>query len=97
MRIVDEVWPYAQVQALIAGADVLVSLHRAEGFGLTPAEAMALGTPVLATAFSGVLDFLDEDLRRDGPLSPDVRRGPPRASIAARAGPTRTSTPPPRA
>jgi len=59
VRIVDEVWPYADVQALIAGADVLVSLHRAEGFGLTPAEAMALGTPVLATAWSGVLDFID--------------------------------------
>ena len=61
VRIVDEVWPYADVQSLIAGADVLVSLHRAEGFGLTPAEAMALGTPVLATAFSGVLDFMDAD------------------------------------
>jgi glycosyltransferase involved in cell wall biosynthesis len=60
VRIVDEVWPYAEVKRLIAGADALVSLHRAEGFGLTPAEAMALGTPVLATAFSGVLDFLDE-------------------------------------
>jgi glycosyltransferase involved in cell wall biosynthesis len=60
VRIVDEVWPYADVLSLIAGADVLVSLHRAEGFGLTPAEAMALGTPVLATAFSGVLDFMDE-------------------------------------
>jgi len=60
VRIVDETWPYAEVQALIAGADVLVSLHRAEGFGLTPAEAMALGTPVLATAWSGVLDFMDE-------------------------------------
>lgn len=60
VRIVDEVWDYADVQALIAGADVLISLHRAEGFGLTPAEAMAIGTPVLATAFSGVLDFLDE-------------------------------------
>ncbi|THD70132.1 glycosyltransferase family 4 protein [Phenylobacterium sp.] len=60
VRIVDEVWPYSEVQSLIAGADVLVSLHRAEGFGLTPAEAMALGTPVLATAFSGVLDFMDE-------------------------------------
>jgi glycosyltransferase involved in cell wall biosynthesis len=61
VRIVDEVWPYEQVKALIAGADVLVSLHRAEGFGLTPAEAMALGTPVLATAFSGVMDFMDEE------------------------------------
>ena len=60
VRIIDAVWPYADVQALIAGADVLVSLHRAEGFGLTAAEAMALGTPVLATAWSGVLDFIDE-------------------------------------
>ncbi|HEY3948938.1 glycosyltransferase [Phenylobacterium sp.] len=60
VRVVDEVWPYAQVQSLIAGADVLVSLHRAEGFGLTPAEALALGTPVVATGWSGVLDFLDE-------------------------------------
>jgi glycosyltransferase involved in cell wall biosynthesis len=60
VRIIDEVWRYDQVQSLIAGADVLVSLHRAEGFGLTPAEAMALATPVVATAFSGVLDFMDE-------------------------------------
>ncbi len=70
VRIVDEVWPYAQVQSLIAGADVLVSLHRAEGFGLTPAEAMALGTPVLATAFSGVLDFMDESCAVMVPYSP---------------------------
>jgi glycosyltransferase involved in cell wall biosynthesis len=61
VRIVDEAWPYPDVLSLIAGADVLVSLHRAEGFGLTPAEAMALGTPVLATAWSGVLDFMDAD------------------------------------
>jgi glycosyltransferase involved in cell wall biosynthesis len=60
-RLIDAVWPYADVKRLIAGADVLISLHRAEGFGLTPAEALALGTPVLATAFSGVLDFLDDD------------------------------------
>ncbi|HEX2800978.1 MAG TPA: glycosyltransferase, partial [Phenylobacterium sp.] len=44
-RLIDEVWPYAEVKRLIAGADVLISLHRGEGFGLTPAEAMALGTP----------------------------------------------------
>jgi glycosyltransferase involved in cell wall biosynthesis len=61
VRIIDEVWPYARVKALIAGADALLSLHRAEGFGLTVAEAMALGTPAVATAFSGVLDFADED------------------------------------
>jgi glycosyltransferase involved in cell wall biosynthesis len=61
VRIVDEAWPYDEVKRLIAGADVLVSLHRAEGFGLTPAEAMALGTPVLATGWSGVMDFMDPD------------------------------------
>jgi glycosyltransferase involved in cell wall biosynthesis len=60
VRIVDETWPYDRVKALIAGADALVSLHRAEGFGLTPAEAMALGCPVVATGYSGVLDFMDE-------------------------------------
>lgn len=60
VRLIDETWPYGEVQALIAGADVLISLHRAEGFGLTPAEAMALGCPVIATGFSGVLDFMDE-------------------------------------
>lgn len=59
VRIVDETWPYDRVKALIAGADVLISLHRAEGFGLSPAEALALGTPVVATGFSGVADFLD--------------------------------------
>ena len=61
VRVIDAIWPYDEVQSLIAGADVLISLHRAEGFGLTSAEAMALGTPVLATAFSGVLDFMDVD------------------------------------
>ena len=70
VRIIDEVWPYGDVLSLIAGADVLVSLHRAEGFGLTPAEAMALGTPVVATGWSGVLDFLDESCALLVPFAP---------------------------
>ena len=45
--------------SLIAAADVLVSLHRSEGYGLHLAEAMAVGTPVIATAYSGPVDFLD--------------------------------------
>lgn len=60
VEIVDASWPYAEVLSLIASADVLMSLHRAEGFGLAMAEAMALGTPVIATAWSGNLDFMDE-------------------------------------
>jgi len=46
--------------SLIAEADSLVSLHRSEGYGLHLAEAMAAGTPIIATNYSGPVDFLDE-------------------------------------
>lgn len=45
---------------LTATADAYVSLHRAEGLGLTLAEAMSLGRPVIATGYSGNLDFMDD-------------------------------------
>lgn len=45
---------------LMSMADCYVSLHRSEGLGLTIAEAMALGVPTIATAYSGNLDFMDE-------------------------------------
>lgn len=50
-----------EVHALIKCADVFVSLHRAEGFGLTLAEAMLLGTPVIATNWSAPTEFMVED------------------------------------
>lgn len=46
-----------EVAALVAKADCYVSLHRSEGFGLTLADAMVLGTPVIATGYSGNMDF----------------------------------------
>jgi glycosyltransferase involved in cell wall biosynthesis len=46
---------------LTASADVILSLHRAEGFGLLLAEGMWLGKPVVATAWSGNMDFMDAD------------------------------------
>ncbi len=44
--------------ALTARCDCYVSLHRAEGFGLGMAEAMLLGKPVIATGYSGNLEFM---------------------------------------
>jgi glycosyltransferase involved in cell wall biosynthesis len=46
-----------EMNGLLDRADVYVSLHRSEGFGLGLAEAMYLGTPVIATAYSGNMDF----------------------------------------
>ena len=43
---------------LIHACDAYVSLHRSEGFGLTMAEAMLMGKPVIATNYSGNLDFM---------------------------------------
>ena len=40
-------------------ADCYVSLHRAEGFGLGLAESMALGKPVIGTAYSGNMEFMN--------------------------------------
>ncbi len=41
--------------------DCFVSLHRSEGFGLGMAECMYLGKPVIATGYSGNLDFMNRD------------------------------------
>lgn len=49
-----------EVNSLMSAADVLVSLHRSEGFGLPVAEAMALGKPVIATNWSATAEFTDE-------------------------------------
>jgi glycosyltransferase involved in cell wall biosynthesis len=47
--------------ALLASCDCYVSLHRAEGFGLTLAEAIYFGCPVIGTGYSGNLDFMSEE------------------------------------
>jgi glycosyltransferase involved in cell wall biosynthesis len=47
--------------ALMASCDCYVSLHRAEGLGLTMAEAMALGKPVIATAYGGNMQFMTDE------------------------------------
>jgi glycosyltransferase involved in cell wall biosynthesis len=61
IRLIDRMFSAPQMAGLIACADIVVSLHRAEGFGLVPAQAMQLGKPVVATAWSGNLDFMTEE------------------------------------
>ncbi|CAD0231735.1 conserved hypothetical protein [Planktothrix agardhii] len=48
-----------EIHGLIYNCDCYISLHRAEGFGLTLAEAMFYGKPVIATAYSSNLDFMN--------------------------------------
>lgn len=61
ISFVDRYLSVGEKNALIALSDCYVSPHRSEGFGLTPAEAMLLGTPVIATGYGGVLEFLTAD------------------------------------
>lgn len=59
--LLDQLMSRAQAYGLIDMADCFVSLHRSEGFGLGLAEAMLLGKPVIATRYSGNLDYMNSD------------------------------------
>ena len=56
----DKVLKREEINKLLSEIDCYVSLHRAEGFGLTLLEAMNFGKPVIATGYSGNLDFMNE-------------------------------------
>ena len=56
--IIDRSLSSSEKDGLMASCDCYVSVHRSEGFGLTLAECMAIGKPVIATAYSGNLDFM---------------------------------------
>src|SRR5262249_16789407 len=58
IRIIDAIFSRKETVSLMKAADSYVSLHRSEGFGLTMAEAMSAGKPVIATAFSGNMEFM---------------------------------------
>lgn len=57
IRVVEETMSEDELTALYRMCSCFVSLHRSEGFGLGPAEAMAQGKPIIATNYSAVCDF----------------------------------------
>lgn len=58
---IDAFFTRQQTWDLQACCDILLSLHRAEGFGLAPAEMMYLAKPVIATGWSANTDFMTAD------------------------------------
>ena len=50
-----------ETKNLVRCCDCFVSLHRSEGFGRGMAEAMFLGKPVIATGYSGNMDFMSSE------------------------------------
>ncbi len=94
--IQDGYLDHALKDGLMCECDCYVSLHRSEGLGLTMAEAMAAGRPVIATAHSGNLEFMTEDNsllvpvrslipvgRGKPPYPPDARWADPDLDAAA--------------
>jgi glycosyltransferase involved in cell wall biosynthesis len=59
IRVIDGYLSRMEVASLVSVCDTYVSLHRSEGFGLTMAEAMRAGKPVIATAYSANVDFMN--------------------------------------
>lgn len=92
---IEDILDREQANSLMASLDAYVSLHRAEGFGLTMAEAMALGKPVVATGYSGNMEFMNdssallvdhrviETTRAHGPYAAGTRWAQPDVAHAA--------------
>jgi GT2 family glycosyltransferase/glycosyltransferase involved in cell wall biosynthesis len=77
--VIADVLSEPDMALLRAACDCFVSAHRSEGFGLNLAEFMALGKAVIATAYSGNLEFFDETVGY--PLAYDL------TEVTAQSGP----------
>lgn len=60
IQLVKKVFADEEMKALVNCCDCFVSLHRSEGFGRGPAEAMALKKPVIVSGYSGNMDYCNE-------------------------------------
>lgn len=61
ITVIDEYVSADHKNGMLDNCDCYLSLHRSEGFGLTPAEAMLLGKPVIATRYGGTLEFMNDE------------------------------------
>ena len=59
--ILNGLWSEEELEALVQRGDCYVSLHRSEGWGLPLFDAVCSGKPVIATAYSGPMDYLNPD------------------------------------
>jgi len=59
--LINQTLTDANMKSLISLCDCFVSLHRSEGFGRGISEAMFLGKPVIATGYSGNMEFCTHD------------------------------------
>lgn len=87
IHVVDRSLSGADLNGLMAACDCYVSLHRSEGFGLTMAEAMAIGKPTIGTGYSGNLDFMNAENSylveyELGRVGPDCEIYPPEGTWA---------------
>jgi glycosyltransferase involved in cell wall biosynthesis len=60
LLVINESLSYPEILELYVSCDVVVSLHRSEGLGLGPLEAMRVGRPVIATGWSGNLSYMSQ-------------------------------------
>ena len=59
IKVIDGELGRDKISDLINKCNIFLSMHRSEGFGFGPAEAMASGKIVVATEYGGVTDFLN--------------------------------------
>lgn len=60
ISFIDEVISEEEYEVIISSANVTLSTHRSEGFGLNLQKAMSHGRIVIATGWSGNMDFMND-------------------------------------